>query len=238
LVPGWSFYLAGWQKVGWCLFAGYLGAAVVCVAELGRPAANWAFMFIISAHTASVSQRSQQWLAEQRLIIQMAVGMILFTAISLLVYVPARGWFERHIAKPLPTDRGVLVLDARTRPASIQRGDWLAYRIDGGYADGTWIRDGYGFGPVLALPGDRVTFEEKTFRVNGTAHTRLPQMPRRGELVISQKQWLVWPHVTINMHGMAESAVEQAVLKVAVAKQEDLVGRPFKRWFFRKQTGP
>jgi hypothetical protein len=56
-------------------------------------------------------------------------------------------------AAPLPTAKRVLVLNPQTRPVSIERGDWLAYRIPGSYAGGVQVRDGLGFGPVLAVRG-------------------------------------------------------------------------------------
>jgi hypothetical protein len=238
LVPGLSFYLAGWRKVGQCILAGWLIAFVVFLTCLGLPIANWAFMFLISAHATSISQRFQPWLAQHRLLTQIAIGMMLFAVVSLLVYMPARTWFEQHIATPLPMANGVLLLNPRTRPTSIQRGVWLAYRITGSYAGGVQVRDGLGFGPVLAVPGDRVTFGETAFRVNGTVRARLAHMPRTGELVIPPKQWLVWPEVGVSMYGVSEDSSAQAMLKIALAPQEDVVGKPFKRWFFRKQTAP
>lgn len=235
LMPGMSFYLAGWRKLGKCIFAGCVIALLVFLAELGRPAANWAFMLLLSAHTASVSQRFQPRMAERPLMAQMGFGLIIFTAISVMFYLPARELFQQHVATPLPTARGLLVLNARTRPASVERGDLLAYRIEGSYANSVQVRDGYGFGPVLAIPGDHVTFEENLWRVNGVVRARLAHMPRTGELVISQKQWLVWPEVGVTMHGMSEDVTAQGMLKLALVNQDQVVGKPFKRWFFRKQ---
>jgi hypothetical protein len=83
-----------------------------------------------------------------------------------------------------------------------------------------------------------VTFGETVFRVNGTVRARLVHMPRTGELVIPPKQWLVWPEVGVSMYGVSEDSSAQAMLKIALAPQEDVVGKPFKRWFFRKQTAP
>lgn len=238
LVPGLSFYLAGWRKVGQGILVGWLAAMLVFLTCLGLPIANWAFMFLISAHATSISQRFHPWLVQHHLITQIAFGIILFVAVGFLVYMPARAWFEQHIATPLPTSKRVLVSNPRMRPASIQRGDWLAYRITGSYAGGVQVRDGLGFGPVLAVPGDRVTFGEKAFRVNNTVLARPAHMPRTGELVIAPKQWLVWPDVGVSMYGVSEDASAQAMLKIALAPQEDVVGKPFKRWFFRKQTVP
>jgi hypothetical protein len=235
VVPGLSFYLAGWRKIALVIFAGYTAALFVFLACLGLPAANWAFMILLSAHATSITQRMQPWMAERGLLTQIGVGILVFLGISLLVYVPARTWLEQHVALPMPTSKGTVLMNARARPESIRRGDTLAYRIEGSYRGGVQVQDGYGFGPVLAVAGDRVTFEERTFRVNGVAHPRLPHMPQAGEVVVAPKQWLVWPEVGVRMHGVAEDVAVQAMLKLAVVNEDQLVGKPFQRWFFRKQ---
>ena len=181
LVPGVSFCLAGWPRLGLCILAGWVAALALYAVGVGLPTANWAFMLLITAHAASVAQHFQPWLVQQRLRTRMATGTLLFLAVSLLVYAPARHWFERHVATPLPVGTSTLLVNPRVHPASIQRGDWLAYRIEGSYAHGVQVRRGYGFGPVLAMPGDRVAFGERTFRVNGKVGLRLTHMPSTGE---------------------------------------------------------
>lgn len=238
VVPGLSFYLAGWRKVGQGIFVGWVVALLVYIVWLGFPIANWAFMLLLMAHTTSISQRFQTWLTRQRLLTQLALGLMLFGAVGFLVYVPARNWFEQHVAAPLPTGKWMLVMNPRIGPAAIQRGDWLAYRIEGGYGGGVQVRNGLGFGPVLAVPGDRVTFGEKAFRVNDTLHVRLVDMPRTGELVIRPNQWLVWPEVGVSMYGVGREVAEQPMLNIALATRENVVGKPYQRWFFRKQTIP
>jgi hypothetical protein len=235
LVPGLSFHLSGWRKLGQGILAGWLGALAVYVVCLGLPVANWAFMLLISAHTASVSQRLQPWLVQHRLHVQIGVGLALFLAVALLVYAPARQGFERYVATPLPLPTGLLVVNPRVRPASIHRGDWLAYRIAGSYADGVSIRAGFGCGPVLAVPGDRVSFDDGVFRVNGAASPRRPHMPGEGEFVLPQKQWLVWPEIDVGGHGGTEATLVEAMLSLARVNEKDLVGGPYKRWWFRKQ---
>ncbi|HOC00668.1 MAG TPA: hypothetical protein PKM43_18220 [Verrucomicrobiota bacterium] len=238
LAPGVSFSLGGWRGLGLCILAGWLAALVLYLVCLGSSVANWAIMLMIAAHTASVAHRFQPWLLQQRLPAQIGIGMSLFAVVSFFVYVPARDGFERYVATPLPAAGRVVVVDPRVRPGSIQRGDWLAYRIEGSYANGVQIRAGFGFGPVLAVPGDRVAFGERVFRVNDTVGLRLTHMPRMGELVIAPERWLVWPDVDVSMHGVDEDVAVQAVLNVALPRRSDLVGQPYRHWFFRKQSAP
>jgi len=237
-VPGVSFYLSGWRKVGVGVCAGWVAALAAYVFFLGYPAANLAFMALIMAHTASVSQRFQPWPLQHRLATQVGLGVLLFLGVSGLVYAPARQGFERSVATPLPASVGIVIVNPRAALASVQRGDWLAYRIASTYAGGIAVRSGFGFGPVLAVPGDRVTFAEDSCHVNDTRQPRHPYMPQSGGLTVGPRQWFVWPEVEVNAYGGSAGAVAEALLGVALVSEPDVAGRPYRRWFFRKQTIP
>jgi len=238
VVPGLSFHFAGHRLLAKCVGAGCGVAVLVFLVWLGFPAANWTFMLIISAHVASVSQQIQPLMQTRRLATQIILGMVLFAAMSLLIYLPARNWFYEHAAMPLQTRGNVIVLDPRVGPDAIKCGDNVAYRIEGGYANGVVVRAGYGYGPVLAVPGDRVAFTANNCRVNGAPKPRLAHMPEAGELVVPEKCWFIWPDLDIYVHGVSEETVAQGMLKVALVDQNDFVGQLFKRWFFRKQISP
>lgn len=238
LVPGRVYVLAGWPRLGRTLTALWVMALLVFLSELGRPAADWAFMALLSIHTASVSQRFQAHLAGRRLSTQMLIGMGIFAVVALLVYLPVRRLFETRIVMPLRTSHGLVVVKAHSAAGAIRRDDWLAYRIDARWGGGLVVNEGVGFGPVLALPGDRVEFDERGCRVNGVARPRLPYMPGGGSLTLARNQWLVWPQVRVSIHGVPEDAAAQAMLKIAIVEPEAIIGRPFKRWFFRKQVLP
>jgi hypothetical protein len=237
LMPGLSFYYGGYRFVAKCIFAACAVAALVFLVRLGHPAAEWAFMILITAHVASLSQRIQPWMARWGLIGQMFAGVALFTGVSLFVYMPARELFHSHVAVGLQTPKGVVVVNPRLRLAALKRGDAIAYRIEGSYSSGVMIHSGYGFGPVLAVPGDRVVFETNRFTVNGVPQARLANMPQSGELVLAERHLLIWPEMSINGHGMG-GYVAGAMLSVAQVEQGNLAGKAFKRWFFRKQISP
>jgi hypothetical protein len=92
-----------------------------------------------------------------------------------------------------------------------------------------------GFGPVLAVPGDRVEFSEKTFLVNGVPQPLMPHMPAGGSLVVAENRWFIWPSFSISGQGN-EARISELMMSAATVSQEQLVGKPFKRWFWRKQT--
>lgn len=238
LVPGRVFCLAGWPRLGRALTAIWVLALLVFLSELGRPAADWAFLVMLSIHTANVSQRFQPHLAGRPLSMQLLVGLGAFAAVALQVYLPARQFFETRIALPLHTSRGLVLVGTYSQPKSIRRDDWLAYRIEAGSGGGLVVQEGVGFGPVLALPGDRVEFDEQACRVNGVARARLAYMPQSGHLTLASNQWLVWPQVRVTMHGVAEDAAVQAMLRIALVGPDEILGRPYKRWFLRKPLLP
>jgi hypothetical protein len=55
-----------------------------------------------------------------------------------------------------------------TAPRRYARGDLVVYRIHGG-AMGGQVRSGWGVDRIIGIPGDRVTFDGQTLRVNGAA---------------------------------------------------------------------
>lgn len=239
LVPGYAFFRAGRRRLAQGVIAVSVAALAVFLVWLGRPAADWAFLLLISAHVFSASYALQPVLQLSRLVWRMLAGVLLFTALSLLVYVPARNGFYRQVAMPLQMPQGVVVINPRVNLQTLRRGDWLAYQISGEISfRAVWVSAGYGFGPVLALPGDHVVFARDYFAVNGVRQARRAHMPVTGELLVPGKSWLVWPEMDIRNPGVSEDAVAQAMLRLAQVAPEQMVGRPYGRWFFRRQIAP
>ncbi len=245
LVPGLSFYLAGQRLAARCIFAGCAVAMLIFLIFLGHPAADWAFLALISAHVASVTQQILPWITSRRVWAQLVLSVILFAGINQFVYVPARNWFLRHVAMPLQTPRGVVIVNPSARRGRIQQADWVAYRIEANVAGliganhgSIVLRAGYGYGPVLALPGDRVEFGPEVCQINGAPIPRLTDMPASGTLTVPENHWFVWPELRISGHGNFTASLEAEMERLALVDQNDFVGRPFKRWFFTKQVTP
>ena len=129
---------------------------------------------------------------------------------------------------------------------NVKRGDWIAYRISpdstpfqGRNNHGTIaVRDGFGLSPLLAGPGDAVRFSATSFAVNDKNFPRQPSMPRTGSLAILQRQWFVWPKFVIQYDTAPGVELAQVVQRYALISEDQFVGRPFKRWFWRKQILP
>ena len=102
-----------------------------------------------------------------------------------------------------------------------------------------WVRSGFGFGPVLAVAGDRVVFSTKVFRVNGKAQLLLPHMPTSGKVVVPENHWFIWQEFDISGHGnVGEANISAAMLDMAVVSQKQFLGQPFKRWLWGQQVLP
>jgi hypothetical protein len=58
-------------------------------------------------------------------------------------------------------------------------------------------------------------------------------------LVVPEKRWLVWPDLALGGHGQVAGANLSAVLlQVGTMSEQQFVGKPFKRWFWRRQLLP
>ena len=118
----------------------------------------------------------------------------------------------------------------------LRRGQWIAYKLDEIRDHGLYVRSGYGFGPILAGPGDTVCFTETAMEVNGVPQARLPHMPSGGTMVVEQKCWFVWPELARQNYVHAtEGLLTDALMRLCTIRQEQVIGTPFKRWFWRRQ---
>ena len=237
LVPGLGFWLRGPRLWGLAAFGASALLWLVFFFWLGSPPANIAFGLLISIHGTGLVYLLEPWLAGARFRFRILCSFALVALLSMLVYLPARQFMQTHWLMPLQVKgRAVVVRVARPAAAGrqIRRGEWVAYSIAGSYGDGVYVRDGFGLSPLLAAPGDRVRFTPTALEVNGTPQARLPTMPSAGELVLPEKHWLVWPDVAIGGHGYGPD-ISAVLLQMATISEQQFIGKPFKRWFWRRQ---
>lgn len=90
----------------------------------------------------------------------------------------------------------------------------------------------------MAGPGDVVRFRPEDFQVNEQIFPRQKYMPTNGELVVSKKQWFAWPRFAIQNNRVPETEIENVMLTYSLISKEQIVGKPFKRWFGRRQVLP
>lgn len=237
LVPGYSFYTAGWPRVAQVVAAGWLGAGCVFLIWLGYAVANLAFGLMMSTHASSILHFLNRIAPVRSPWRRLLLSLGTVFAVGSLVYAPSVRWFQDHLFMPLDAGGRVCVVNPRARLLSLHRGDWIACRVESASVPGVRIREGIVLDRVLAEPGDLVQFSREEFRVNDVPGRKLRFMPGQGSLVLPEKTWLVWPSLdTVTRNNVSDEAIAAAVLQMAQVSSVQVIGRPFQRWFWRKQT--
>jgi hypothetical protein len=245
LVPGLAVYIRGPRRWGKAALAGCGLLLLLFIVWFGYPAGNLAFGLLLSIHITGFVYYCSPLLSEASFQSRLLFTLLTMMALSLLIYLPIRNVVLQHWLVPLRLNGHVFVAQRQFPAAAIQRGDWIAYKLGGGSSGwqtggghGTvYVRSGMGFGPVLAMAGDRVTFSTNVFTVNGIRHPLLPHMPRAGEVAVPEKNWFVWPGYSISGEG-DENRITSQMLQLALVPENDFVGKPFQRWLWRRQITP
>ena len=236
LVPGLGIYLRGYRYWGRLAMGTCALLVLIFIAGLGTVAGNLAFGLLLSIHVTSVLYAFEPWLVGERFRTRLLFSACSLLALAGLVYMPAREFVQQHWLMPLRVKGRVVVVYRLGSSQGLSRGTRIAYAYEGTRCDELVVRHGIGIGPVLALPGDRVKFGATTFEVNGVAQPSLPHMPRVGQWTVPEKHWFVWPEIGIRGHGAASrEAVAAALLHVGTITETQMIGRPFKRWLWRRQ---
>ena len=242
LVPGLAVYVRGprlWGKAA-LVSCGLL--FLLFIAWFGHPAGNFAFGLLLSIHISGFVYYCSPLLLDAPFRSRLLFTLLAMMGIGLLIYLPIRNVILQHWLVPLRVRGNVVIVHRLGVPYDIKRGDWVMYsqnsKQTGEAHNGgaVWIRAGFGWGPVLAVAGDRVVFSTNCFRVNGEAQSLLPHMPSSGEVVVPEKHWFIWPELDISGHGnVGEANISAIMLQMATVSQEQFIGKPFKRWLWRRQ---
>jgi hypothetical protein len=242
-IPGAGFYFRGPRIWGLAVMAGCALLFSIFILWFGYPLANLAFGMMISAHVSGLvyycSPLLQQWDFTVRLLF---TGLVLI-AVGMLIYSPVRTAIQGHWLMPLRLNGRVVVVQRFAQAKAVKRGDWIAYRLAEN-SENYWgedlrihIRSGVGLGPVLAVAGDQVIFTNNAVMVNGVAQPLLPYMPPSGDVIVPTNSWFIWPGYSVEGRGNQEH-IAAMMLQMANVPENEFVGRPLKRWFWRKQTLP
>ncbi len=243
LLPGYAFFADGRPKLGWAFLGVYFYSAALFLVALGYQLGSVGYGLMISVHASSIIYLQTRWLREFcRFSFRLVLAICTLLLVWGTVYRPVVHFAQAHWIMPLRVRGHVVIVRRLAPPAKIGRGDWVMCSFQeqsigdphGGGA--VWLRAGISCGPVLAIAGDRVTFSTNSFLVNGVAQASRALMPTSGEVVVPEKHWFVWPDLDISGRGeVGEERRSTAMLQAAVVSQAEYVGRPFKRWFWRKQ---
>jgi hypothetical protein len=245
LVPGLAVYLRGPRTWGQMAMAACAALFLIFIIWLGYPAANIAFGLIISIHATGFVYYCGPLLAYEPLRSRLSFTLLVLLVIGLVVYVPARGLIQGHWLTPLRLNGHVVVVRLNSSARQIHRGSLVAYQLhsdergEAHNGGAVWVRAGMGLGTVLAVAGAQVTFSTNLFAVNGVTHTNLPYMPVNGEITVAENHWFIWPSLDISGHGnVGTGNITVAMMDLANVDESQFYGKPFARWFGRKQILP
>jgi len=240
VLPGYAFSTCGRPTHARVIYGSYFLAATIFIVWLGNLISSAALALMISLHVGSVlylmGHRTSQMSFRWRLVLALAVAFIVYRAI----YFPFQLQFEKYVAMPLKLANGTLIVDPRHAAGAVRRGDRLAYRIHAASDAHVFINDGYGFGEVRAVAGDRIVFTQHNYQVNGVEFPRQPRMPALETWVVPEKHWFIWPNSAIAVSGnqQQEDSVARLMREVAMVSESQYAGKPYRRWFWRRQPTP
>jgi hypothetical protein len=242
LVPGLAVYIRGPRLWGKAALAGCGLLLLIFIVGFGHPVGNFAFGLLLSIHVSGFVYYCSPLLLEASFRSRLLFTLLTMMVLGLLIYLPIRNVVLQHWLVPLRVRGNVVIVQRLGAPYDIKRGDWVMYSQNNGETGdahrggAVWVRAGFGCGPVLAVGGDRVEFSTNAFRVNGEARPLLPHMPNSGTLTVPEKNWFIWPEFDIYEHGnVNEANVSAIMLQMATVSQKQFIGKPFKRWFWRRQ---
>jgi len=245
LVPSLGFYIRGSKLWGGPVLVSSGLLMIAFLAGFGYRAGNFAFGLLMAVHATGFVYYCSPLLRREELAGRLVFTLLALLAIGLLIYLPVRNVILQHWLVPLRVRGNVVIVHRQDAPDDVKRGDWVMYSQNGGQAGETHyggavrIQAGFGWRPVLAMGGDRVEFSTNAFRVNGEAQPLLPHMPTSGGAVVPEKHWFIWPEFDISGYGnVGEANISAAMMQMATVSREQFIGKPFNRWFGRKQILP
>lgn len=229
----------GWFLVRQRLWA--LGAASVYVAGLftailclGWPSAGWAGGTMITLHGLGIANYFYSGKLRPPPTHQRARYAIVVVLVGLVYSFAGRALLGSFVI-PLQTENDVVLVDTRSRPVHPSRGDVVAYRMAEWRSGHFMLRNGLYLGRVIALPGETIAFGPGTFSVNGLSQPRRQGMPKQGKLTVPRNQTMVWP-IGLNREFDYEKESADFAQRATLLPDSAFVGRPYKRWFLRKQS--
>lgn len=232
-VPSLGFYLLPnprWRRIGLPIF---WGALFFALTEYGRPAGSAAFGLAAGAHAIAAVACSDLRVTSffpypvhilRRLFVAL-VAALLLTMIASRVIAP-------HLIAIAGKDGPVLISPSST-PAPARAGELVAYRLQQRSYGGYRVREGIYWGRVLAAAPDRtIVFDGDRYLVDDAPHPALPRMPFKNQVLLAPDEAFIWPVV----FNFAQGSAGTLPADIGRVPQSALVGRPYKRWFWHKQT--
>jgi len=237
VLPGFAFIDGGWRRIGAALLFSWMLAGLIFFVWLGHGSANVAFGMMMSMHVSSILFLMNRAWPGMRIRDRLVLSLAVLGVVGQLVYASGLSLLQDRWFMPLKMGDKVYVIDRKALINQLRVGDLAAYQSEGSAGSGVRIRGGYLLDRILASPGDQVNFGAAAFLVNGVAHPVLPLMPEKVQITVPQNTWLIWPTLHIvTRNNVTQESISRSVLDMALVPRKEIIGRPFKRWFWRTQT--
>jgi hypothetical protein len=235
-LPGFSFLDAGWKTLGKATMLAWVVAALVFLVWLGYSVSIFAFGLMMSMHVSSILYLHNRTFPGMRVLRRLVFSLALLFVVGQLVYASALKLCQNYLFMPLRVGGKVYVINRLHDPQSLRRGDFVACQAEAVSFDNVRIREGYILNKVIAGPHDHLEFSRNGYAVNGVQSRSLPFMPVSGTTVLSPQTWLIWPSLetVVNINANPHS-LSAAVMEMAMIRREQVIGKPFKWWFWRRQ---
>jgi hypothetical protein len=235
LVPGFGFWFRRRGIAGVLALSASAILSLMFLIWLGRPTANIAFGLLMSLHSSGLLYLCEPWLAHRSRLYRVWASFAGMGLLALALDIPARSYFQNQWFMPLQV-KGQVVIVKVDRSLPRRAGEWMAYSLAGKYDNHVLLQGGYGLRPVWGLAGEQVVFTGNSCGVEGRQYPRMTHMPSDGSEVVPKGRFFAWPEFDISGHGaVTESDIAQMLVRISMVPQENIIGRPFRRWFWFKQ---
>jgi hypothetical protein len=229
VIPGVALALLGMLRLAAAVAVVCVVALVVAIAGIGAPWAMLPVGALISAHSFGVSifvtYRWPEWSLPKRMLVNIGIAAAGFSLLPSVI-----GWVLSPIVVLAGDREAVYLMNPRRALEAPHPGERLLVEHEGfGNLNGLRMKAGaYLVDAVLVGPGE--------YRIDGdlTTWSTAPVLatPASGaveSLRLGQNSVLIWP---VNMRRLASRAVPVEAESFVLDRRR-IVGRPYKRWFWR-----
>jgi hypothetical protein len=204
----------------------------VALGAYGQFLGSIAFGLTIAIHAAGVVAYLDAKAPAENVIHRIVRQLFVVLAVSLLVPVFVGRVLDRVVI-PVAGPDGTLLINPFARSQPLLTGEIVAYKMESAREQGFTLAEGVYLGRVLGGPGNEIVFATGFYSLNGIDRPALPHMPVTGRYKTEVGQSIVWPTVFFAYGNFSGRTFP---VHRAVVDDSALVGRPYKRWFWRTQS--
>ncbi len=250
LVPGYAYVAMGRWRIGLVMAGVWVLALLLLLVFLANPVLRaWCLGTLASTHTSGLAMailRTRELdpdLPSPTLAHRIGLPLALWAIAAAVVYWPLDGLLSDTFARVVLVNGRHIIVNPRVRSEDLVRGDSILYRSEGNRRGGgemqVLMRGGLYWGVVIGLPEDRIQFSTNGVVVAGRTSPLEAYMPMTGSVAVPRDTWFAWPRMLQRAAGGASpDVITQAFLDQAQITRAEFVGRPYRRWFFRRQDNP